>query len=149
MSLNPLLVQLCARGGGYKLYYSCTLAIRLGINEGVNVGVNVGVNIGVNIFVWFCDYCLVVLNLFQHLTSMEYLLVFNKILNSLKITDKSPYFLRFQNDTKIILDLNSSPNEERICGRTTQLVASPDSEEIEQTRTTGSSAKLYERGENT
>jgi len=85
-------------GGGYKPCYSCTLAIWLGINEGVNIGVNLGVNIGVNIFVWFCDYCLVVLNLFQHLTSLEDLLVFNKILNSLKITDKGPYFLRFQND---------------------------------------------------
>ena len=68
----------------------------------------------------------VVLNLFQHLTSLEDLLAFNKILNSLKITDKSPYFLRFQNDTKIILDFNSSPNEERICGQTTQLVANSD-----------------------
>ena len=29
-----------------------------------------------------------------------------------------------------------------------QLVASPDSEEIEQTRTAGSIAKLYERGAN-
>ena len=69
---------------------------------------------------------LVVLNLFQHLTSLEVLLAFNKILNSLKITDKSPYFLRFQNDTKIIFDFNSSPNEERICGRTTQLIANSD-----------------------
>ena len=42
----------------------------------------------------------------------------------------------------------SSPKGERICGRTTQLVASPDSEEIEQTRTAGSIAKLYERGAN-
>ena len=66
------------------------------------------------------------LNLFQHLTSLEGLLAFNKILNSSKITDKSPYFLRFQNDTKIILDFNSSPNEERICGQTTQLVANSD-----------------------
>ena len=66
------------------------------------------------------------LNLFQHLTSLEDLFAINKILNSLKITDKSPYFLRFQNDTKIIFDFNSSPNEERICGRTTQLIANSD-----------------------
>ena len=92
--LKPSTSLALRQGGGYKPCYPCALAIWLGINEGVNVGVN----IGVNIFVWFCDYCLVVLNLFQHLTSMEYLLVFNKILNSLKITDKSPYFLRFQND---------------------------------------------------
>ena len=57
---------------------------------------------------------------------MEYLLVFNKILNSLKITDQSPYFLCFQNDTEVMFDFNSSPNEERICGQTTQLVANSD-----------------------
>ena len=66
------------------------------------------------------------LNLFQHLTSLEDLFAINKILNSLKITDKSPYFLRFQNDTKIIFDFNSSPSGERISGRTTQLVANSD-----------------------
>ena len=66
------------------------------------------------------------LNLFQHLTSLEDLLVLNKILNSLKITDKSPYFLRFPNDTEVMFDFNSSPNEERICGRTTQLIANSD-----------------------
>ena len=116
--LKPSVSLALRQGGGYKPCYSCTLAIWLGINEGVNIGVN--------IFVWFCDYCLVVLNLFQHLTSLEGLLVLNKILNSLKITDKSPYFLCFQNDTKIIFDFNSSPNEERICGWTTQLVANSD-----------------------
>ena len=43
-------------------------------------------------------FLFVVLNLFQHLTSLEDLFVINKILNSLKITDNSPNFLRFQND---------------------------------------------------
>ena len=43
-------------------------------------------------------FLFVVLNLFQHLTNLEDLLVLNKILNSLKITDNSPNFLRFQND---------------------------------------------------
>ena len=68
----------------------------------------------------------VVLNLFQHLTNLEDLFAINKILNSLKITDNSPYFLRFQNDAEIIFDFNSSPSGERICGQTTQLVASSD-----------------------
>ena len=112
LGYNPCTIYVCATGGGVKPFICWALAEFEFSNFAILPNKSY--------------FLFVVLNLFQHLTSLEDLFVINKILDSLKITDNSPNFMRFQNDTEIMFDFNSSPSGERICGRTTQLVANSD-----------------------